>query len=264
MKLPTKDGTSSRLSATASDVSITSLPSHISGHSIASARIVVPHLLHYVNAASVVDFGCKHGEWLSVFREQGVSNLLGLDLEVRLGLTLLESHEFKVADLRKPIGIPNRFDLAVCIEVAEHLPPKSAEPLVRGLTGAAPVVMFSAAVPHQGGWGHLNEQPRAYWKALFAERGYRWLDCIRPHIWQCPRVAWWYRQNLFLYANDEAITGSAALMDESRREVADDVDLLHPMIVQRHSLRFRARKLVTERVARKLTHDRRPGDVGKE
>jgi hypothetical protein len=53
-----------------------------------------------------------------------------------------------------PEHLVGRFDLAVCLEVAEHLPPERAESFIRELCDLAPVVLFSAAIPGQGGTGH--------------------------------------------------------------------------------------------------------------
>src|SRR4029079_10313289 len=175
------------------------LPPATSLNSLGAARIVVPIVLEYAPARSVVDFGCKHGEWLSVFREHGCDRLLGFDQAKRItqGL-LIDEREFTVADLRQPLLLQQRFDLAVCIEVAEHLPESAAAGLVKTLTRVAPIVLFSAALPGQGGHGHLNEQPRGYWDDLFRGDGYTAVDCLRPRIWQNAEVAWWYRQNLFM------------------------------------------------------------------
>lgn len=61
-------------------------------------------------------------------------------------------------DLTQPLSLGRKFDLCVSMEVAEHLPPSRADSFVADLVGLAPVVLFSAAVPEQGGTNHLNEQ----------------------------------------------------------------------------------------------------------
>jgi SAM-dependent methyltransferase len=208
---------------------------HLSQNSLNSASVVVPLVLSYVKVRSVADFGCKHGEWLYVFRRHGVESLFGIDRLNHPERLLIERWQFRHADLAGPIEVDDAFDLAVCLEVAEHLPASAAAPLVATLTHVAPVVLFSAAVPDQGGHEHLNEQPRAYWRELFAAHGFRALDCIRPWIWQDARVAWWYRQNAFLYASERAIAASEPLRREAARPVAADVDLLHVDIVDRRT-----------------------------
>ena len=65
---------------------------------------------------------------------------------------------FVASDLSEPITIDRGYDLALCIEVAEHLPLSSEPTLIEELTSAAQAVMFSAAIPGQEGVNHVNEQ----------------------------------------------------------------------------------------------------------
>ena len=97
-----------------------------------------------------------------------------------------------------PLGIDRRFSLAICLEVGEHLPPERAPGFVTDLTRLAPVVLFSAAVPGQGGTNHVNEQWSEYWVALFEAQGWTCRDAVRPWVRTNEDVAWWYRQNLYL------------------------------------------------------------------
>jgi hypothetical protein len=55
---------------------------------------------------------------------------------------------FAAVDLRQPLPADRKFDLAISGEVAEHLPAT----LVGTLTSVSDVVLFSAAIPGQGGW----------------------------------------------------------------------------------------------------------------
>ena len=61
-------------------------------------------------------------------------------------------------DLAQPLQIDRRFDLALSLEVAEHLPPECGSEFVQTLTDLSSVILFSAAIPFQGGTDHLNEQ----------------------------------------------------------------------------------------------------------
>ena len=70
--------------------------------------------------------------------------------------------QFMVHDLCSPLRLDRSFDLAISLEVGEHLPPACEETLVASLARIAPVVLFSAAVPQQGGNDHLNEQRPGY------------------------------------------------------------------------------------------------------
>jgi hypothetical protein len=91
------------------------------------------------------------------------------------------------------------------LEVAEHLPIQSAGGFVAELTALAPFILFSAAIPGQGGTNHLNEQWPEYWATRFAGHGYRVLDCIRPRIWEDDRIDFWYRQNIFLFVDSDQL-----------------------------------------------------------
>lgn len=170
--------------------------------SAASAAACVPLILEVTRPRSVVDVGCGRGAWLAEFIRHGVDDALGMDGSyVRREELLIPPACFRPADLSVEVPIPRRFDLAVCLEVAEHLPPGCAGGLVDALTRLAPVVVFSAAVPGQGGDGHINERWPAFWAGLFEQRGYGWADPFRPQWWDHPRVDWWYAQNTLLFVS---------------------------------------------------------------
>lgn len=175
-------------------------PDH-SAISLASAEVIVPIVLEYVQPKRVLDIGCSRGEWLSVFVKHGATPF-GYDREIPLRLT----NNLGIVDLTEELVgqdfgdmLEGEFDLAVCLETAEHLPAAVAAALVKILTRAASVVLFSAAIPGQGGYQHINEQPHAYWRELFAQHHFEQLDAIRPFIKDNEQVAWWYRQNIFLF-----------------------------------------------------------------
>ena len=102
-----------------------------------------------------------------------------------------------------------RFDLAITLEVAEHLPPERAAGFVEELCTLAPIVLFSAAIPDQGGTHHLNEQWPEYWVAEFSRLNYRPIDAIRPRIWTDPEIYWWYRQNCLLFVSTAGAEGQS-------------------------------------------------------
>lgn len=177
---------------------------HLPG-SLRSAQVVVPMVLELTRPRRVVDVGCGLGAWLSVFQEQGIRVLKGLDQGWAVGAFLLGQTTFVPTDLARPFWLEEEFDLAVCLEVAEHLPESSARGLVESLTRSAPAVLFSAAVPGQGGAGHLNEQWPSFWTGLFAAQDFVRIDAVRPRIWRDDRVEWWYRHNLFLYVRRDRL-----------------------------------------------------------
>lgn len=170
--------------------------------SILAAELVVESILDLVGTTrSVVDLGGGTGAWCRAFKSRGVPRVLCLDHPTAMTSELLVAEdEFLAADLTVDCPDPVPSDLAISVEFAEHVSVRRADWVVEFLTRSAGLVVFSAAVPRQGGVGHVNEQWPAYWAELFARRGFTQLDIIRPRILHESRVPFWYRQNIFLYA----------------------------------------------------------------
>ena len=168
--------------------------------SLRSAREVVPSILELTGARSVVDVGCGVGTWLRCHEEQGVTDCLGMDGSwVVSSRLLIDPDKFRRVDLTAPPKPDRRFDLAQSLEVAEHLSETHAERFVAFLCSLSDVVVFSAAIPHQGGRHHVNERWPGYWRELFDKEGYAVYDVFRPRFWSNDSLDWWYAQNLFLY-----------------------------------------------------------------
>jgi SAM-dependent methyltransferase len=173
--------------------------------SIESARQVLPVVMDLFHPHSVVDFGCGQGAWLRVWKDLGVTKVLGVDGDyVNRQSLLIAQAEFRSHDLQTPLDLSETFDLALCLEVAEHLPIVSAAALVQTLTRHSRLVLFSAAVPGQGGYRHINEQPYEYWRSLFARHDYCLVDIIRPRIQRVRSIEPWYAYNTFIFAERAA------------------------------------------------------------
>jgi len=228
-----------------------------------SARALVPVLLELVQPASVVDVGCGRGAWLRAFQEFGVSEVRGVDgLYVEREKFLVSPEQFTAMDLRRPQQLSGRYDLALCLEVAEHLPKSVAPELVAALTRLSPVVVFSAAIPGQSGTEHVNEQWPEYWDGLFAHHSYRLVDAVRPRVYGDARIEWWYRQNVVLYASPEGLArwprlASAASSGQPRLEWVH-VDILRRTVQAYASIRYLGRALarqLTQRVTGRIRAD---------
>lgn len=194
-----------------------------------SARSIVPIVVGLIQPTSVVDVGCGTGTWLSVFREYGIGDILGVDGDwVNKSLLEIPEDHFISVDLKKPLRLHRQFDLVVSLEVAEHLPDGSAEMFVDSLTSAGPVVLFSAAIPYQGGTHHVNEQWPEYWAKHFRERGYVVIDCIREEIWKNDEVDWWYAQNTLLFSREDHLECHPLLKREWENTVVSQLAVVHP------------------------------------
>ncbi|HEX5431354.1 MAG TPA: class I SAM-dependent methyltransferase [Bryobacteraceae bacterium] len=200
-----------------------------SGASYFAATEVLPLVFAIIKPNSVLDIGCGVGTWLAAAREQGASDVLGVDGSwVSLRMLRIPPEQFLAHDLKKPLDLERRFDLAISLEVAEHLPESAAETCVDNLVRHAPVILFSAAVPGQGGTSHLNEQWPEYWADKFQKRDYVLIDCIRDRIWNHRRVPVCYRQNAFFYVDRKFLTSSSSLRAEQCRIKPAPLAVVHP------------------------------------
>lgn len=172
-----------------------------------SAKKVVPYLLGRYSINSVADVGCAYGAWLAEFKKQGVNDILGIDGSwVNTNELLIPRERFQETDLEKnDFRVKKKYDLALSLEVAEHLSEEYSDNLIKQLTLISNRILFSAAIPGQGGQHHLNEQPPSYWKEKFERHGFEQLDILRPLFWEEERVAWWYRQNIFIFENESSL-----------------------------------------------------------
>jgi SAM-dependent methyltransferase len=173
---------------------------------VRSARALLPVVVHSLGIKSVLDIGCGAGAWLSEFQRLGISDFCGVDGEYVSGSALLiDDAKFIPRDITKPFDFGRDFDLVECLEVAEHVPTEASRILVDNIARHGKRVLFSAAVPGQGGENHINEQPHEFWRDLFRERGYRLFDFVRPAVQESSEIESWYRYNVLFFAHDDII-----------------------------------------------------------
>jgi hypothetical protein len=173
--------------------------------SYSSAQKILELVRDFYSFSSAVDFGCGTGTWLKACMELGCRTIQGFDGFADISSLCIPSECFSQKLLGEKIDAKKSYDLAICLEAAEHVEEKFSNLIVENLTKASKVILFSAALPGQGGTNHINEQPPEFWQKKFMKFNYTQLDIIRPIIWDEPAVAWWYKQNIFLYVHDESI-----------------------------------------------------------
>lgn len=180
--------------------------------------------------SSVLDVGCGVGTWLSFFYHKGIS-VSGIDgpwvpheyLEIPETFFLV--YDLQDALKKKDSGLYSvpKHDLAISLEVAEHIGASCASQFINFLTTHADYILFSAAIPGQTGDGHVNEQWPSYWADKFAKYDFVLFDVIRHEIWDDENIPFWYRQNCFLCARKGLLDLPFALHPGDKK-----FDIVHP------------------------------------
>jgi len=197
-------------------------------NSYQSAKEVLKVLFDIYRPRSIVDFGCGQGTWLTAAEELGVADLKGYDGDwVDTSKLYSKNINFEPVNLDQKVEVEKKYDLAISLEVAEHLKEKSAKNFVQSICNASDVILFSPAIKGQGGTNHINEQWQSYWIDLFKNNKYNCFDIIRSQIWDDENVEWWYRQNTFVFVN------KGVAMDRLEMESASLYDVIHPIAFSR-------------------------------
>jgi glycosyltransferase involved in cell wall biosynthesis/SAM-dependent methyltransferase len=186
-----------------------------------------------IETKTVLDLGCGTGTWLRGFAAGGRREVFGIEGE-QLDPQYLEIDPSLIlhADLGQHIDLNRRFDLVLCLEVAEHVAAGAAETVVDNCIRHADIVLFSAALPGQQGRHHINEQLPEYWVALFRSRGYVVFDVIRPLIWDDKNIPIWYRQNILLFVRDDLPVVAQLQIEAERVAAVVPLNRAHPDLLQ--------------------------------
>ena len=215
-----------------------------------SAKVLVPILIKKFHPTSVIDFGCGGGSFVRQFLSNGVQDVTGVEGEWILDVKHLATEAWlRVYDLKKPIKLERKFDMAVCLEVAEHLPIEFSRTLAETLVAASDRIVFSAAIPGQSGTDHINLQFPDYWAHLFKEYGYFLEWDPRPSIWNTRGVAPWYQQNLLIYRK----------YTDQGKEVILPPRMFHPKIFPEHANLYFKTRFFVDRVIKRLLRELKIG-----
>ena len=172
-----------------------------------SARTILSLLFSFYKPQSMVDFGCGVGTWLKTGAQLGVLDFLGIEGEwLDKKHLVINKESFVNHDLTSKINLPKKYDLAISLEVAEHIEEKYASLFIENLTKASDVILFSAAIPGQRGSGHVNEKWPEYWIQKFETLEYIPFDIIRPSVWMDSSVKTWYKQNALVFVKKTKIS----------------------------------------------------------
>jgi len=199
--------------------------------SLDSASAYLGHLFTWYRPVSVLDAGCGRGIWLKTCADLGVQVLYGLDGPWNSQENMIDERiRFTSVDLNAGFSWC-KVDLALSLEVAEHLRPEAAQSFVRSLASASDVILFGAACPGQGGVNHLNERYPSYWGELFCREGFVVFDLFRPRFWGRSDIDPWYRQNSFLYVRrNHSLLGALRERGIRPMEGLAFMDCIHPWL----------------------------------
>jgi SAM-dependent methyltransferase len=172
------------------------------GTAAISANGLIRRFVEELPVTSVLDVGCGRGVWLAQWSRHGATDVMGVDGPyIDVGMLHVPSSAFLARDVSQPFSLGRRFDLVQSLEVAEHLLEASADTFIDNLVRHGSLILFSAAIPGQGGEHHVNEQPWEYWRAKFAARGFELFDFLRPRIRHDGTIYFCYRFNSFIFAH---------------------------------------------------------------
>jgi SAM-dependent methyltransferase len=198
--------------------------------SLASARAVAPIVKRNLKPSSILDVGCGAGAWVLAYAESGVGEVVGVDASyVRPDRLLFDPSRFHAINVAGVFRMGRTFDVVQCLEVAEHLEPAASKTLVNNLVAHAPVVLFSAAPPGQGGENHINERPYEYWRDMFQAQGYALFDFLRPQIRLRRSIEHWYRYNMLMFAREDAAAQFSPALAATRIDPRAPVPDLAPL-----------------------------------
>ncbi|MBR5709991.1 MAG: methyltransferase domain-containing protein [Thermoguttaceae bacterium] len=189
--------------------------------SLRAAGVILPYLFQFYKPNSVIDIGCGSGSWLRACQDLGVGTIHGVDINEVDEQTLfvprdvIDIFDFSNLTSQEKFAHSQKYDLAISLEVAEHLEPQNAVSFVKYLTSFSDVVLFSAAHPFQSGVHHVNCQPAVYWSSLFKNEDYVCVDIMRRQLMFVPQLdeCYWYGQNSFLYVHNSCENVLKSLQD---------------------------------------------------
>ena len=204
--------------------------------SLRSAKLVLSLLHEKFKFASVVDLGCGRGTWLRASLDLGALRVLGYDGIWNEG-KVYPNIDFISCDLENVDTDDEKFDLAISLEVAEHLPEKNADQFIDALVKKSDVIVFASAFTRQLGTKHINEQFPSYWAEKFENRGYYPIDFFRPKIWGDTNIESCYRQNTFLYVREGNELLHNTLGGNDFLQGYKYMDCMHPEIYLERSAR---------------------------
>lgn len=197
-------------------------------HTAHAAATILGLIRPVYEQTAVMDLGCGVGTWAATAEADGATSVVAVDGPwVEEAMLQVSAEAFRSCDLESHLpDVSGPIGLTIWAENVEHLTPQRGQMVHDWVCSVSDAVLFSAAVPEQGGTGHWNERWQSAWAADFAHHGFEAADIIRPAIWDDDRIPYWYRQNMILYYRPERVASRLpALMGSGHSAM---LDLVHP------------------------------------
>ena len=220
-----------------------------------AANCLASIIYDFFKPTSIVDVGCATGLFLAAMKRLGVKSVLGIDgswVPLVMRERFLSNEEFLAHDLETPLNLGKKFDVVVCLEVAEHLVEPSADTLIKSLLKLGEIIVFSAAIPGQDGDGHINCQWPEYWARKFRFNGYGTYDVLRPVLAQEVSVPCWYRQNVVISMRKELAPAGWQSVEIASMVSFECFQSLHVRFTASEQKRARLRSTVIMRLMSKI------------
>lgn len=164
-------------------------------------------VLDIYDPTSILELGCGTGTLLYPYLERGI-HVHGVDLsETAKEESALPDSAFEIHDLTQPYTPNQEYDIVICVEVLEHIPPKAADTIVESISSAGDTAIVTAAPPGQGGTHHVNEQPSGYWIEKFEQHGMEYISCQSTRIKNTLELSEisWVQKNLLVFENQHLV-----------------------------------------------------------
>ncbi len=187
-----------------------------------SAKAVLTKLSSYIKPHSVIDLGCGSGTWCRAAAELWEIPVTGIDQHAYYDCHMhIPETQYRQLDIRKEL-CNYRAELTICVEVIEHIDEAYEDIVLDNICSTSDNVLFSGALPFQGGTGHINEKPYSYWVDKFSARGFGLDERLRNGIWHNDAIAIWYRNNIMLLQKNNY-----------RPKLNSPLDIIHPDMLKR-------------------------------
>ncbi len=214
-----------------------------------SAASIVSLVAEKLRPKSVLDVGCGRGVWLSEWQRVGVGDCIGVDGPyIDRASLAIPPERFIAWDLSRPLSLHRGFDIVQSFEVAQCIDSACADGFIDSLCRHGELIIFSSAVPGQGGERHVNEQPLEYWREKFLLRGYVVFDWIRCLISGMKQIEPWYRYNILLFVTDGAARKLSRDIQATRISTGSNVLEIAPIA-------WRLRNAALRRLPRGIVHE---------